>query len=181
MRVSELMVSNPKVVHADQNTIKAMELMRETGTDLLAVVNGETGRHFRGAITAQTIRDGCLAQGHDPTRCVVADHLSSLVSLHPEEDLTVALPPVEDALGPDKVASVVGDHGELLGLITRADLALEMARAAAGHEASGRTLVMELISRCLQCGWTVLRQQPLPDACPRCGAPKENFALVTED
>ena len=42
--------------------------------------------------------------------------------------------------------------------------------------------VMELVWRCLRCGelWPD-RGEPLPDACPNCGAPKTEFELLQED
>jgi rubrerythrin len=34
---------------------------------------------------------------------------------------------------------------------------------------------------CLDCGYQLLGAPAPPASCPDCGAPKENFMLVTED
>ena len=48
-------------------------------------------------------------------------------------------------------------------------------------EPTHRTAALELVWRCLRCGELWLRQDPPPEACPNCGAPPEEFVLVTED
>jgi len=60
--------------------------------------------------------------------------------------------------------------------------------AEASSEAGGeppdpthRTAALELVWRCLRCGELWLRQDQPPKACPSCGAPPEEFVLVTED
>lgn len=45
-----------------------------------------------------------------------------------------------------------------------------------------RTAATELIWRCSCCGFQQLRRDGgPPDRCPNCGAPREDFYLVTED
>lgn len=44
-----------------------------------------------------------------------------------------------------------------------------------------RTAATELVWRCSSCGYLRLRSQGLPESCPDCGAPREDFYLVTED
>jgi rubrerythrin len=48
-------------------------------------------------------------------------------------------------------------------------------------EPTHRTAALELVWRCLRCGELWLRQDVPPEACPNCGAPPEEFVLVTED
>ena len=48
-------------------------------------------------------------------------------------------------------------------------------------EPTHRTAALELVWRCLRCGELWLRQDAAPEACPNCGAPPEEFVLVTED
>jgi rubrerythrin len=40
---------------------------------------------------------------------------------------------------------------------------------------------MELVYRCLSCGHLVPKGRDLPERCPDCGGPKEDFVLVEED
>ncbi len=44
-----------------------------------------------------------------------------------------------------------------------------------------RTAATELIRRCSNCGYQRPRAEGPPDRCPDCGAPREEFYLVTED
>jgi rubrerythrin len=48
-------------------------------------------------------------------------------------------------------------------------------------EPTHRTAALELVWRCLRCGELWLRQEAPPEACPNCGAPPEEFVLVSED
>ena len=43
------------------------------------------------------------------------------------------------------------------------------------------TGTMTIVWRCLRCNYHLPAGSPLPDACPSCGAPKTEFALVEED
>ena len=44
-----------------------------------------------------------------------------------------------------------------------------------------RTAATHLIWRCSSCGHVELRGKGPPKRCPHCGAPREDFYLVTED
>ena len=48
-------------------------------------------------------------------------------------------------------------------------------------EPTHRTAALELVWRCLHCGELWLREDAPPEACPNCGAPPEEFVLVSED
>ena len=48
-------------------------------------------------------------------------------------------------------------------------------------EPAHRTAALELVWRCLRCGELWLREDAPRDACPSCGAPPEEFVLVSED
>lgn len=57
----------------------------------------------------------------------------------------------------------------------------DVAALHRGEEPEGRTFAMELVWRCLRCGYLRPRTQDPPDACPDCGAPRQEFVAVTED
>ena len=58
----------------------------------------------------------------------------------------------------------------------------EDAVAAAGEAmALSDTGTMTIVWRCLRCNHHLPAGSPLPDACPSCGAPKTELALVEED
>jgi len=50
-----------------------------------------------------------------------------------------------------------------------------------GVDATHRIAALEIMWRCLRCGELWYRQAPMPEACPSCGAPREEFVLVAED
>ena len=55
------------------------------------------------------------------------------------------------------------------------------AREGEPPEPTHRTAALELVWRCLRCGEQWLRGDAPPEACPSCGAPPEEFVLVSED
>jgi len=69
------------------------------------------------------------------------------------------------------------------------DLEPDMAPKAGGGDGAvadpSRTLAetgtMTIIWRCLRCNQHLPAGEALPDACPNCGAPKTELALVEED
>jgi len=54
-------------------------------------------------------------------------------------------------------------------------------RGSEPPEPTHRTAALELVWRCLRCGELWLRQDAPLEACPACGAPPEEFVLVSED
>ncbi len=44
-----------------------------------------------------------------------------------------------------------------------------------------RAIDMELVWKCLQCGYLTSRERPAPSSCPRCGAPETDFEAIVED
>lgn len=50
-----------------------------------------------------------------------------------------------------------------------------------GREPDYRTIAMELVWRCLRCGFQTPRAADPPDRCPSCGGPREDFVAITED
>jgi rubrerythrin len=44
-----------------------------------------------------------------------------------------------------------------------------------------RTAHLELIWRCSRCGYQRPKSEPLPERCPECGAPRQDFYTVGED
>lgn len=57
----------------------------------------------------------------------------------------------------------------------------DVGRVKRGEVFEGRTFGMELVWRCADCGYQLLRMEALPDRCPDCAAPKEHFVAITED
>lgn len=57
----------------------------------------------------------------------------------------------------------------------------EVERVHHGEVREYRPIDMELLWRCIQCGFLMSRDKELPEQCPQCGAPKTEFESVIED
>ena len=57
----------------------------------------------------------------------------------------------------------------------------EIKRVHHGQVPDLRPIGMELVWRCLNCGFLMSRDKELPEQCPQCGAPKTEFEAVIED
>jgi len=61
------------------------------------------------------------------------------------------------------------------------DIEEEVERVRRGLVPEYRAIGMELVRKCLQCGHLVPVDEPLPECCPKCGAPETEFVSVIED
>jgi len=86
--------------------------------------------------------------------------------------------------GVGKVFEFVGSGIQDLTVPDRAVITNMTAELEAGTQpqpTSFRTEAMELLSICTRCGYWQPRDVPLPDRCPRCGAPREYFVRHVEE
>jgi rubrerythrin len=61
------------------------------------------------------------------------------------------------------------------------DLQEQIEKVHHGQVPEFRPIDMELVWKCLQCGYLLPRDQELPERCPQCGAPETEFEAVIED
>ncbi len=202
MKVSEVMIDKPPVVTPLDSISQAARVIDELHTSLVPVVDAQDARRIIGIITDKDVMR-CTASGNNPQECHVEDFMGDTfetVSVDADVETALAEVPREaDAPRGDlgtgtegqqgapgglfgrRPIVVVDDEGRVVGLITRPHLAMDMAKVQSGQVVSGRTESMQLVWRCTDCGYLLTRAEQLPDQCPDCGAPKENFVLVTED
>lgn len=205
MKVSEVMIDKPPVVTPDDTISQAARLIDELHTSLVPVVDNQEEKRVVGVITDKEVMR-CTASGENPQTSYVKDYMGNTYeTVRVDQDVETALVEVPQAVeapkgdtgtGTDTSTGAAGGTGGLMGrrpivvvddgqrvvgLITRPHLAMDMAKVQSGQVVAGRTESMQLVWRCTDCGYLLTRAEQLPDECPDCGAPKENFVLVTED
>jgi CBS domain-containing protein len=208
MKVSEVMIDKPPVVTPDDTISQAARLIDELHTSLVPVVDNQEHKHVVGVITDKEVMR-CTASGENPQTSYVKDYMGNTYeTVRVDQDVETALvevPATVDAPKGDtgtgtegsnqapggsggmgglmgrRPIVVVDDGNRVVGLITRPHLAMDMAKVQSGQVVAGRTESMQLVWRCTDCGYLLTRAEQLPEQCPDCGAPKENFVLVTED
>jgi len=174
---SQLAKDIPPLVPA-ASVAEAAAAMQSHAVDVLPVVSDAASRRPAGVVRRSDI-DACGAAGHDPRACPMRNHLSTAYVIARPDD-TVDFAP--SASGTAAAALVVGEDGRLLGtIIAPPGASLTVTPAHNIEPMAGGMQGMELIWRCGDCGYVVHRPASPPDRCPDCGAPRENFYLVTED
>lgn len=202
MKVSEVMIDKPPVVTPHDTIAQAARVIDELHTSLVPVVDTQESKHIVGIITDKDVMR-CTASGGNPQETYVQQYMGNTYeTVRADEDVETALaetPQGAEATKGDTGSGTEGAQGgggglmgrrpivvvdgnkKVVGLITRPHLAMDMAKVQSGQVVAGRTESMQLVWRCTDCGYLLTRAEQLPDQCPDCGAPKENFVLVTED
>lgn len=67
------------------------------------------------------------------------------------------------------------------GIVQAEDLGHELKAVKSGAVPETRSVAMELLWKCDDCGYLEANAENPPDKCPQCGAPREHFVSVTED
>lgn len=198
MKVSEVMIAKPPVVTRKDTISRAARAIDDLHTSLVPVVDSHENKRVVGVITDKEVMR-CTASGENPQVAMVEAYMGEgYETVHVDADIETALAEVPQTSGaPNEAASgsdgaapglmgrrpivVVDDQRRVVGLVTRPHLAMDIAKVQSGQVVAGRTESMQLVWRCTDCGYLLTRAEQLPDECPDCGAPKENFVLVTED
>lgn len=202
MKVSEVMIDKPPVVTPGDTISQAARVIDELHTSLVPVVDTQEDKRIVGVITDKDVMR-CTASGENPQECFVEQYMgNTFETVQSDADVETALAEVPSGANEPKGDTGSGTEGSqggggglfgrrpivvvdegmrVVGLITRPHLAMDLARVQSGAVVSGRTESMQLVWRCTDCGYLLTRAEQLPDQCPDCGAPKENFVLVTED
>jgi rubredoxin len=175
---SKLALDVPSLLPSAPMTRAAADLAAHA-IEALPVVRDSASRRPVGVVR-QTDLDGCRAAGHDLQSCLVRNHVSTAYLVaHPDDTVDYSEAASSEAPG---VALVVGNDGGLSGVIVApTGRSLAVTPAYKVEPMIGGMQGMELIWRCGDCGYVVHRPASPPDRCPDCGAPRENFYLVTED
>ena len=181
-RASDLMWKGVPSVTAARPVRDVAEVMRRHGMDAVPIVDDEQGRRPVGVITASEIAGGCVGAGHDPCTCEVRVHMATdLILCRPDDSVSPVLARAPGKKGLPPVVVVVHEDGSLAGMVPSPPVGFEIAAAQKVEPLVGGMGGMELVWRCLDCGYQLLGAPVPPASCPDCQAPKEAFMLVTED
>jgi CBS domain-containing protein len=123
MKAQDIMASNPTSVNPDTSVQEAAKLMQREDVGVLPVVESGSGR-LVGVVTDRDIAIRVVAEGRDATRSRVQDAMSSnLKTCKPDDDVD----DVMDVMAREQVRRVpiVNDRGELLGVVSQADIVRE--------------------------------------------------------
>src|SRR5438128_10296882 len=75
MRASEVMIADPVVAAAGATSAEVAHLMRAKNIAVVPVVDNPKDRRYLGTISDRDIVTRCVALGHDPQACGVAEHV----------------------------------------------------------------------------------------------------------
>src|SRR5438093_3685066 len=82
------MIPDPYVAAAGATSAEVAALMRMKNIAVVPVVDNPKDRRYRGTISDRDIVTRCVAQGHDPRECDVADHVrTDTAVVGPETEL----------------------------------------------------------------------------------------------
>ena len=135
MQAREIMTPDPKTVRKIDTLETAAKIMRDTDVGLVPVVDGGNGElKLVGVVTDRDIAVRHVAEGHG-AGCKVEEAMSTerLTTCSPDDDVQKVMKAMRAA----QVRRVpVVENGSLVGIVSQADLALDM-----GHDrAVGETV-----------------------------------------
>lgn len=127
--VRDLMTADPHYVRDNQTLVEAAEMMRDLNVGALPVC--AQGGRLTGIVTDRDIVVKCLAHRHSPGIVRASDLAEGPpVTVGPNDDIREAL----DAMQSAQVRRLpVVDGGDLVGIISQADIALSLTDAQVGQ------------------------------------------------
>ena len=123
MKARELMTKNPECVTRQDSLQRAAQIMRDSDTGFVPVVDSTEGMRLQGVITDRDIAVRHVAEGHG-NECKVEEAMSTgeLRFCSPDDSDR----DVMDAMKSAQVRRIpVVENDRLVGIISQADLALE--------------------------------------------------------
>ena len=121
-KAKDVMTQNPQVVTADASVQEAARLMKSEDTGVLPVVDSTGSRRVVGVITDRDIAIRVVAEGR--SSATVRDAMSTGVRTCKQDD---DVKDVMKLMASEQVRRVpiVDDRGELVGIVSQADIVLE--------------------------------------------------------
>ena len=122
MKAEEIMSRNPRTVTPETAVVEAARLMKSEDVGVLPVVESESSRRLVGIVTDRDIAIRVVAEGR--TSATVRDAMSTGVRTCKQDD---DLKTVMQLMASEQVRRVpiVDDRGELVGIVSQADIVLE--------------------------------------------------------
>jgi CBS domain-containing protein len=129
MKCSDVMTLNPTCCLADDTVDAVAQSMRRQDVGALPVVDSESARKLVGIVTDRDLALKVVAEGLDPRQTRVEGVMAhDLVTCASQDDLQRAL----NAMSESQLRRIpVLDDGRLVGIISQADLAMQLEKPAA--------------------------------------------------
>ena len=127
MKVQDVMTPNPACCTPDDSAQRAALLMRNLDVGAIPIVDNEQDRRPVGLVTDRDLCCGVIAQGLDPTRARLGDHMTAApVCCRPDD----ALETVSQTMQARQIRRlpVVDERGACCGIVAMADLAVKAPR-----------------------------------------------------
>jgi CBS domain-containing protein len=123
MKAREIMTRDPEFVTPEEPISRAAQIMRDFDVGVVPVVSDDVSRNLIGLITDRDIAVRHVADAHQQD-CLVRSHMThdDIETVEPDDDSGTVL----EAMKRREVRRipVVGERGELLGVIAQADIAV---------------------------------------------------------
>ncbi|HEX9349706.1 MAG TPA: CBS domain-containing protein [Gaiellaceae bacterium] len=127
--IRDAMTSNPCAIDADKSVAYAAKMMRDEDVGFAPIVKGD---RLIGAVTDRDIAVKVVGEGKNPEATKVLEIASTdLVTVYPDQDLNEAL--LLMAHNQVRRLPVVGQDGELVGVLAQADVAQKADAAETGR------------------------------------------------
>jgi len=127
--IRDAMTSNPCAIDADKSVAYAAKMMRDEDVGFAPIVKGD---RLIGAVTDRDIAVKVVGEGKNPEATAVSEIASTeLVTVYPDQDLNEALQLM--AHNQVRRLPVVGQDGELVGVLAQADVAQEADATETGR------------------------------------------------
>lgn len=145
-KCSDAMTKDPTCCLPKDTVDLAAQSMKRQDIGALPVVDSEKAKKLIGIVTDRDLALKVVAEGLDPRQTQVENVMArKLVTCTPEDDLQSAL----DAMSQSQLRRIpVVDNGQLVGIISQADVAMRLAQP----EAAGK--VLQQVSRPKQAAGT---------------------------
>lgn len=122
MRAREIMTPDPRCVLRGDTIAAAAKFMEHFNCGAVPVIRDPAIRELVGILTDRDITIRCVAQGHDPTDCLVEDHMTrNALSLEPN----ATLEEIGDLMSRAQVRRVPiteGPQRRVVGIVALSDL-----------------------------------------------------------
>ena len=124
MKARDMMTKNPATVTPDTKLQEAARMMKDRNVGILPVVAETSSQTLVGVITDRDIAIRCVAQGHDSSKCLVREVMSTGVVTAREDD---DVDSVMELMGREQVRRIpiVSERGSLVGIVAQADVVIE--------------------------------------------------------
>lgn len=120
MKIQDVMTRNPRTVTPDAAAREAARIMQEEDVGVVPVVEGDRSRRLVGVVTDRDIAIRVVAEGRTADARVRDVMTNTLHTRQPDDDLDDAM----DTMASEQVRRIpiVDDRGELVGIVSQADI-----------------------------------------------------------